>query len=226
MPSPVLAPIALATPIVASNAVFSVRRASRGVDAMDENPIYGIANMNIAIAQILKGIRAASELSPELKNSVFNNTVANTVKEASKTSKFLKGVGNVVSVTADHINPVIVATGLLKVAGAEDKKTELAAESTRLLCMFSAEAAMKNFIGMPYSEKVNGNVVSKSRKAFYKKLFTHEQMRALKDLKGTTKEAKMIVGAVKGLLFVGASIGGYKFGDLIANKVLGTSETA
>ena len=186
MPSPVLAPIALATPIVASNAVFSVRRASRGVDAMDENPIYGIANMNIAGAQVLKGARAVADLSPEIKNSVFNNAIANTVKEASKTSKFLKGVGNVVSVTAEHINPVIVATGLIKVAGAEDKKTELAAESTRLLCMFGAEAAMKNFIGMPYTEKVNGKVVSKPREAYYKKLFNEKQLQALKDFSSTS----------------------------------------
>lgn len=233
MASPVLAPIALATPIVASNAVFSVRRASRGVDAMDENPVYAFANMTIAGAQILKGIRAVNELNPELE-SVFNNSAIGTsVKKVADGSKFIKGVGSVINTTAAHINPFIVVTGLLKVAGAEEKKTELAAESTRLLCMFSAEAAMKNFIGMPYAVKEGEKVVSKAREGSYKKLFRHEQFKALRQLSETvdqltkaSNKAKMLVGGAKGLLFVGASIGGYRLGDLIVKKVLGESKAS
>ena len=36
----------------------------------------------------------------------------------------------------------------------------------------------------------------------------------------------MLVGGAKGLLFVGASIGGYKLGDLIVRKVLGESKAS
>ena len=52
-----LSSIALFTPIIASNAIFSARRASRGVEAIDEKPIYGAMNMNIAAGQVFKGLK-------------------------------------------------------------------------------------------------------------------------------------------------------------------------
>ena len=63
MSSAGIASIALFAPVIASNAIFSARRASRGVDAMDENPLFALANFDIAAAQILKGGRAAKALS-------------------------------------------------------------------------------------------------------------------------------------------------------------------
>ena len=57
-----LSSIALFAPAIASNAVFSFRRASRGVDAIDENPIYGMMNMDIAAAQTLKAAKATGDM--------------------------------------------------------------------------------------------------------------------------------------------------------------------
>ena len=51
--------IALLTPVVTTNFVFSARRASKGIDAMGSNPAYGVMNMDIAGGQVLKGSRAA-----------------------------------------------------------------------------------------------------------------------------------------------------------------------
>ena len=122
-----IASIALFTPLVASNAVFSARRASRGVDAIDENPLFALANFDIAAAQILKGGRAAKALSmtiDELDNLASKgskniikestNAVKQTTKNLSTLEKITKGAGKVISFTADNINPIIVGAGVLK----------------------------------------------------------------------------------------------------------------
>lgn len=231
-----IASIALFGPIVASNAVFSARRASRGIDAIDENPLFALTNFDIAAAQVLKGGRAAKALAitadPTL--NIATKGAAETIKSTSMAGKVLKGAGKVVKFTADHINPVIIGGGIIKTLGSEDKLDTGAKESTALLCMFGAEGAMKKFVGMPITEKVNGKIVTKSRDGAYKKLFKAEQLKAMKDFFAVEKTMaectnlqkvlKVVPGATKGLLFVGASIAGYSIGQKIAETILGESK--
>lgn len=234
MPAPGITAIALMSPIVASNAVFSFRRASRGVDAMDENPIYALANMNIAAAQVLKGARAVKAASVFADSALEGNKSAvefiKQTENLTKTQRCLKnvgkGFGKVLNFTADHINPFIVATSALKVAGSDDKLDEAARESTRLTCMFTAEAAAKKFIGLPYSAKnAHGEYNNFYKEGAYKKLFNQKQLEAISDFCATKKWTKHAIGGAKGLLFVGASIAGYKLGDMIANSILGKQKT-
>ena len=165
MSTAALTSIALFAPVVASNAVFSARRASRGVDAIDDNPLFALANFDIAAGQILKGGRAAKGLAlaadPTLEFA--SKGAAETIKTTSAANKILKGAGKVINFTADNINPIINGAGVLKVAGSEDKLDEAARESTSLLCMFGAEAATKDFVGMPITKKVDGKYVSFKR---------------------------------------------------------------
>jgi hypothetical protein len=222
------------SPVVASSAVFSARRAKRGADAIDENPVYGVMNMDIAAGQTLKALRAAQAIAvvadPSLKESM--NGAANTIKEMSKSSKFVKGVGKVVSFTADHVNPLICVTSGIKVLGAEDKKETAIRETYALATMFGAEALAKEILGMPYTvkDKTTGQSITKNRDALYKKNpFLKKQVDALTDFCETKKafgkiSLKAVPGAGKGLLFVGASIGGYKLGTAIANAFLGKPE--
>ena len=239
-----IASIALFTPIVASNAVFSARRAKRGADAMENNPLFSIANFDIAAAQILKGGRAAKALAvaADPTMEIASKGAAETIKSTSTASKVLKGAGKVVSFTADHINPIIVAAGGLKVLGSDDKADALARESTALACMFGAEAAMKDFVGMPFTEKVNGKLITRYREGSYNNLFKNnnlfkqEQLKAMKDFFAVEKKMaectniekfkKVIPGTTKGLLFVGASIAGYEIGSKIADKLLGKRKEA
>lgn len=228
-----IASIALFAPVVASNAVFSARRASRGVDSIEENPLFALANFDIAAGQVLKGGRAAKALAVSIDPSldVATKGAAETIKATSTASKVMQGATKVINFTADNINPIIIATGALKVAGADDKLDEAGRESTRLLCMFGAEAGMKRFIGMPYTEKINGKSVSFKREGLYKKLFSEKQLdamneffavkKAMKDCTTSKKVLKVVPGAAKGLLFVGASIAGYQVGDKIATAILG-----
>ncbi len=215
--------IALFAPVVASNAVFSARRASRGVDAMDENPLFALANFDIAAGQILKGGRAAKALAlaadPTLE--VATKGAAETIKSSSNAAKVLNGAKKVLNFTADNINPIIVGAGALKVLGSDDKLDTAARESTSLLCMFGAEAAAKDFLGMPFTKKIDGKSVAFKREGSYKKLFSEKQMKSIQEYCATKKGVKMAVGGAKGLLFVGASIAGYKIGSEIADAILG-----
>lgn len=218
-----LASIALFAPIVASNAIFSARRASRGIDAMDENPAYALANIDLATAQILKGGRAAKAISVAVNSPVTleSNSAAEAIKTASKTNKLLSGANKVINFTADNINPIICVASGIKVLGSDDKIDTGAREILNLSCMFGAEALAKDFVGLPYSKKVNNKNVMFKREGSYKKLFNKKQIEAIKDLCMTKKYLKYAPGVTKGLFFVGASIGGYKLGEFIGNKILG-----
>ena len=236
MTSPV-ASIALFTPVVASNAIFSFRRASRGVDAIEENPMYAAMNMDIAAAQVTKGARAAKALSIvaedgskealELASNVTSGA-AEKIKATtnmSKGAKFLKGAQKVINFTADNINPVICVTSGIKVLGSDDKVDEGARESIRLGSMFGAEALTKRIVGMPYTKKINGKNVTFKREGlgekFYKEVFSSKQKEAIEQAAKTKAIVKYLPSTAKGLLFVGASIGGYKLGDKIAESFLG-----
>lgn len=234
--------IALSMPVLASNAVFSYRRASRGIDAMDENPALAAANMNIAAAQVLKGSRAAKDIASAVDPAISTTVnAADTIKKISDSNKILKGVGKVIDFTADNINPVIIATSAVKVAGSDDKLDTTAREATRLTCMFGAEALAKELIGMPIAKKINGKTIMCNRKSFLEKngidniekLFSPKQLEVINqtvDIKSIVNKMpeglrKSMPSAIKGLLFVLASIGGYKLGDAIATEVLGKEKT-
>lgn len=232
-----IASLALFAPVVASNAVFSARRAKRGVDAIDENPMFALANFDIATAQVVKGGRAAKALAVAMDPSLemANMGAAETIKAASKTNPFVKGLGKVINFTADNINPVIIGAGAIKVLGSDDKLDAAARESASLMCMFGAEAAAKQFIGMPITKKVDGKTISIKRDGLYKDLFSQKQIEAMNDFfmvdkkmsECTTFGKKMLKaapGVTKGLLFVGASIAGYKIGDKIGDAILGKKE--
>ena len=229
-----IASLALFAPVVASNAVFSARRATRGVDNIEENPLFAIANFDIAAGQILKGGRAAKALAiaADPASNIATNGAAETIKAtATSSNKFLKGVGKVVNFTADHINPIIIGAGALKVLGSDDKLDAAAREATALTCMFTAEAATKSFVGMPVLEKVNGKTVANHVDGAYKNLLNRKQIEALSEfflVKKAVSECtlpqkflKATPGIAKGLLFVGASIAGYEIGNKIATAVLG-----
>jgi len=213
--------IALFAPIVASNAIFSARRASKGADAIGENPLYAMMNFDIAAAQTLKGARAIKGLAIANNANVelLENGAKEVIKGSSTTSKVLKGAGKIVNLTADYINPFICITSGFKVLKSEDKPNEAASEIIRLGTMFAFEKGAKAFVGMPYTEKVAGKTVTKSREGVYKKLFSEKQLNAVSDFCKTKKVLKYAPG-FKGLLFVGASIAGYELGDKIANAIL------
>ncbi len=224
-----LSSIALFAPAIASNAVFSFRRASKGVDAIEENPIYGMMNMDLAAGQTLKAAKATSDMvqvSDKAAGETFKSA-EQAIKNMANEGKFLKGVGKVVQFTADNINPIICATSGVKVLYSDDKADALARESLALTTMFTAESAAKKFLGMPLTKKIDGKKVTVARDSLYcQNPFLKEQASAIKDYCATKKlfnkiSLKPVPGMLKGLAFVMASITGYQLGSNIADKLLG-----
>ncbi len=225
--------IGLFAPIVASNAIFSARRASKGMNSIDENPLYGAMNMDIAAGQTLKGFKAAKEVAA-ISNSgahIIAEGASEAIKNLSKTNNIVNGIGKVVDFTANNINPIICATSAAKVLfGSDDKLETGAREIISLGSMFAAERAAKSFLGMPYTTKEGGKTVTHLREALYNKNpYLKEQVSALKDYCTTKKlfnkvSLKFVPGAVKGLAFVCASIAGYKSGSLLAECLIGKND--
>jgi hypothetical protein len=219
-----LASIALFTPVVASSAIFSARRASRGVDNMEENPLFAIANFDIAAGQILKAGRAVKGMKLAI-DSNFEGA-SKYFNAAKSNSKLMNGLYKAIDFTSNNINPLIVGAGCIKVLGSDDKLDTAARESTSLACMFGAEKVAKKILGMPKFNNSVLNPESQCQEGLYKKMFTKEQLKAIKDFSATKKYAKATIGGAKGLLFVGASIAGYTIGSKIADAVLGKGKEA
>ena len=222
--------IALFAPVVASNAVFSARRATRGIDAVNENPLYAAMNMDIAAGQIAKGSRAVEAL--DIAANGINNSITHTasegIKNLSKANKFVNGASKVINFTADNINPVICLTSGIKVLGSDDKVDTAARESLALTTMFAAEAGAKKVLGMPITKKIDGKNVTFTRAGVYEKNPFLKRMAEdfckycnKTSLFNNKISLKYLPGATKGLGFVTASILGYKAGIAAGNALLG-----
>lgn len=226
--------IAMFAPIVASNAVFSARRATRGVNAIEDNPVYAAMNFDIAAGQVLKGSRAVKAIDVAVNGDInaITNGASESIKNLSKSSKILEKAGKVVNFTADHINPIICVAGGAKVLGSEDKVDAAARESLALSSMFAAEAGAKKLLGMPGIKIENGKKIPFTSNALYEKN-KYLKSAAEKFGKYCTDTAlfnnkvplKCLPGAMKGVGFVTASILGYKAGTKVGNMILGEPET-
>ena len=247
------------TPMIASGTVFSTRRMNSGADAIAQNnPFVGIMNMDIAAGQVANAAKGVANIARESTNSLSKGITSaeESIKALSNEGKFMKGASKVVNYTADHINPIICATGAVKVICADDKQDALIHEGLGLGTMFLFEAQAKKFLGMPKNQKFNKNTMEIKPDGIYKikgnnkellaktgeynikngrliitregtyknNPFAKKQAEALHDYCATKKlfnkvSMKAAPGVLKGLLFVCASIGGYKLGNAVADVI-------
>lgn len=225
--------IASLSPIVASQFIFSSRRASRGLEALDTNPLNAAMNLDIATAQCAKGSSAALDAarasSAELEQAArgFDDAVKGLVNS----SKVAKGVSKVVDFTARNINPVICLTSGLKAVTAKENKLETAADETvRLGTMFAFEGAYKALAGMPKYVRKNGKTVSIPVDSILYKDVKWVRKAVDNFTKWCNKTVlfkklplNFLPGTLKGLGFAVASILGYKLGSK-ASKALGINQ--
>ena len=215
--------VALYGPVIASSGVFAARRANKGIDAMDEDPLFGTTNLIIAGGQTLKGIKAAKDLA-QLPSAADNiKAVSDTTKGLTTSSKILKFLGGLLEPVSNNINLLICCAGAIKVLDSDDKEDAAIREALGLGCMFGSEKATKLFIGMPDYKKVAGKMEAVTRTAHP---FFEKQMKALDDLLAETALYKKVSssavhGALKGTIFVLASITGYRIGRKIADWLIG-----
>ena len=224
MASPSVTALSLFAPLVASNTIFSARRASRGVDAMeDDKHLFGAMNMTIAAAQIFKGVNAGTNamlvMNPELTTTV--QTATESIKALSDKSKLAKCGGKLIKFVANNINPIICVAGGVKVLGSEDKVDTAARESLSLTSMFLAEGAYKSLVGMP--KVVDGNMQLTGKFSH----FLEKQSQAISDTKVVKNmieklpALKTLPGLARGIGFAIASILGYKLGTVLGDVIIG-----
>lgn len=228
--------VALVAPTVAAQAIFSGRRAKKGAENIDEHPIFGLMNFDLALGQFLKGTRAARAAAVAINSGAAGNIqkTSDLAKNAATTVKKLGPIGELVDFTAYHINPIIWGAATVKGLGSkdEDKPTAICRELMPVGTMRLCEEGCNYLVGMPITFKnaVTGVQENISRKGAYLEVFNKEQKKAITDFIETKKlfdkiPVKNVAGAVKGILFVLASIGGYKLGEILANCVLGAKPT-
>lgn len=223
--------VALYAPIIASSTIFACRRINRGLDAMDDNPFFGTANFAIAGGQTLKGVKAAKDLTyttkmPSAAESITASSTA--LKGLSTSSKFLQFIGKTLNFISNNINPLICVASGIKVLGSDDKADAAVREILGDSTMFLFEGVTKRMIGMPIYKSVNGVMKSTPRQA---NPFFEKQVQAIDDLLRETALFKNVSsssmhGALKGLIFVLASIAGYKVGNKIADLLIGEKADA
>ena len=226
--------IASLSPIVASQMIFSSRRASRGAEALASDPLVAAMNFDIATAQCAKGSSAALEAakasSAELEQAVQG--IDDVVKGVANSTKLAKGVSKVVDFTARNINPVICVTSGIKALNAEKEKRPeaIADETVKLGTMFTFEGAYKTLAGMPKYVREKGKTVSVPvESVLYRDIEcvrnAVDSFTKFCDEKILFKKLplKFLPGTLKGLGFVAASIGGYNLGSQVT-KSLGINQ--
>ena len=216
---------------VTKNVIFSTRRADKAVNA--DNIAVSVGNADVASGQVKNAMSGVETLLEESKSTYATGFkgAKEAISSLSKQNAFLEGTGKVIGFTADHINPIITAVGGIKVLTADDKKDALAHETLALGTMFACEAAAKNILEMEKKVKdpITGLKTSVKRTAFYKsnpflKAQSEKIEKTINDYCSTKKlfdkiSLKPLPSVAKGLLFVGASIGGYVLGEKIHETI-------
>lgn len=136
-------------PAITSGGIFSTRRASSAANA--NNPFVGAMNADIAGGQALNVAKGVSNIAKYSNNTLSADIMSaeESIKNLAKTDKVIGGISKVLNFTADNINPIICATGAVKVACSDNKKETAIEEGTALGVMFGSEALAKRIIGIP-----------------------------------------------------------------------------
>lgn len=204
---------------ITSSFIFSTRRANNGVEALNaSNPLVGAMNLDIAGGQITNAAKGVADIARESKLAIASEILSaeESIKALSKTDKVVKGIGKVLNFTANNINPLICATGAVKVACSDNKIDTAITEG----------AAIGTMLGItePLAKKVLG--LGKHKEGLYKQNpFLEKQACAIKDYCETKKlfnkvSIKALPGICKGLGFVAASIGGYQLGNAVGESIV------
>ena len=150
--------------------------------------------------------------------SATARSAVNVFEELAKNSKALGFAGKCLQFTADHVNPLICASGALKVAMSEDKVHSGIVETAALCGMFAGEAFMKDNFNGVFNEKTFKNLAVKA-----------SDNGILKPLADTVKNSKYTGKAasiLKGVFFVCGSIASYaaaqKAGEHYADGIMET----
>lgn len=135
--------------------------------------------------------------------------------DLAKQNKAFEYAGKATKFAIDNVNPLICASSVIKTAMSEDKVGTGITEAAALSAMFAGEGMVK----MYYDKAAN----SKEIQSAIKKLSDKKFMKPVFDYVEKHKLGGKVGAVVKGLIFVGGSMGSYavgqKFGEDFAHRV-------
>lgn len=143
-------------------------------------------------------------------DNIFAATARSALKafqDVAKDNKALGYAGKCLQFTADHVNPLICASGALKVAMSDDKVHTGIVEASALAGMFAGEALMKEHLTGVFSETAFKSAAKKAADKNIMKSFAETVL--------TSKYTGKAAGILKGIVFVCGSIASYA----VAQKV-------
>lgn len=165
-----------------------------------------------AVVAGCQGINLCNDIAGSIMK--YDSAISKTARSAAsvfsglaKDSKALDYAGKVIKFGCDNVNPLICASGALKVAKADDKVQAGITEAAALATMFAGE----NFVKANYDAVANSKLFTGMSKA------AHET-EALKPMFNSIAKHKLggkIGTVVKGLALVGASITSYSLGEYL-----------
>lgn len=166
------------------------------------------ARGTVAFAQGAKVAQAVSQ---------YNETVARTADSAlsafnnlAKESKIIDYTGKAVNFAMKNVNPLIVASGVVKTAVSDDKIGTGITETGALAGMFAGEGLMKLHLSKVFNEK---NVTAAAKTMQKSKILEPVSKYLLKS--GNSGKLAVIL---KGITFVCGSITSYNLGHKLAES--------
>lgn len=135
--------------------------------------------------------------------------------DLAKQNKAFEYAGKVTKFAIDNVNPLICASSVIKTAMSEDKVGTGITEAAALSAMFAGEGMVK----MYYDKAAN----SKEVQSAIKKLSDKKMIKPVFDYVEKHKLGGKVGAVVKGLIFVGGSMGSYaigqKFGEDFSSRI-------
>lgn len=212
--------------------IFAPRRLSRSFQ--ENNPINSIMDLQICAAQSANAIQGASAASKYSNLNDINLNVSadenirNLTNVTIKAEKQASWFSKIAKFTRNNINKVIGLGQFIKVLFSKNKERDSIIEGGSFCGMIACENLANNLLGRPKTSFEHGKFIMTPREAKYKniswlnKLFTTSNKfvtNLMNKNKILSKYSKYVPGFVKGLIFAGASIGGFSGGRKISTYV-------
>ena len=131
--------------------------------------------------------------------------------DLAKQNKFFEYAGKATQFAVNNVNPLICASGVVKTAMSDDKVGTGVTELTALSAMFTGEGLIKLYYDKAANSKNCKDLLAKaSDKKYLKPILGYLEKHKLNGKAGAV---------IKGLVFVGGSMGSYAVGETLGKDI-------
>lgn len=165
------------------------------------------ARSTVAFAQAAKIAQAVAQYDD--KFSKTSKSAAGIFNNLAKESKIIDYTGKAVKWATRNVNPLICASGVVKVAASDDKIGTAISETGALAGMFAGEGLMKLHLSKVFNEKNVSNIATKAAKSKY--------LESIAKFILKNGNSSKLAAILKGIVFVCGSVTSYSLGSKLVN---------